>query len=86
MPMRSYLTIRNVPETLRRALAREAKQRGMSLNRTVLALLASALGQDPAGAFDNGLGELAGGWSESDLEDFHRAVAPFDQVDPELWS
>jgi hypothetical protein len=29
----------------------------------------------------NGLGRLAGGWSEEEFRDFERAVAPFERVD-----
>ena len=33
----------------------------------------------------NGLAGLAGRWSEDELREFERAVAPFEEVDPELW-
>jgi hypothetical protein len=84
--VRSHLTIRNVPEALARAIEVEARQRGTSLNRTVIELLRRALGQGPDEAYDNGLGELAGGWSEEELRAFDEAVEPFEQVDAELWS
>jgi plasmid stability protein len=84
--MRSHLTVRNVPEDLARALEVEARQRGLSLNRTVLALLRRALGQDPDQPYDNGLGSHAGGWSQDEVDAFERAVEPFEQIDPELWS
>lgn len=84
--MRSHLTIRNVPEDLAHALEVEARQRGLSLNRTVLALLRRALGQEPDHPYDNGLGCHAGGWSQDELDAFEHAVEPFEQIDPELWS
>lgn len=80
-----HLTIRGIQTTLARALEAETKRRGQSLNRTVKELLERALGITDGGAYDNGLGELAGGWSERDLKDFEAATKGFEQVDGELW-
>ncbi len=79
------ITIRNVPEDLARALKNETRQRGTSLNQTVLALLTQAvgLGSQPR---SNGLGDLAGTWSQEELEAFESATALFKQVDEERWS
>lgn len=33
----------------------------------------------------NGLGRLAGGWSEEEFREFEEAMAPFERVDQELW-
>ena len=79
-----HLTIRDVPPSLARALARETRRRQQSLNQTVKDLLEQALGLSSL-PFDNSLGRLAGGWSEADLEAFEAAVRPLDEVDPELW-
>lgn len=32
----------------------------------------------------NGLGRLGGEWSEEELEEFERAVSPFEQINEEL--
>ena len=77
------LTIRNVPEALAEALEREKGRRGVSLNRTVIELLSQGLGIGVRRS--NGLAELAGAWSEDDHRRFEQAVAPFQEVDPELW-
>jgi plasmid stability protein len=79
------LTIRRVDSDLARSLEQERRRRGTSLNETVLALLRQALGlgEEPR---SNGLRALAGTWSAQDLEEFERAMEPFEQVDPELWS
>jgi plasmid stability protein len=77
------LTIRNVPEALAVALEREKARRGLSLNRTVIELLSQGLGIGIRRS--NGLGRLAGAWNEDDLRRFEQAVAPFHQVDSELW-
>lgn len=77
------LTIRNLPPGVAEALEREKRRRGKSLNQTVIDLLGQGLGAQ--GVRSNGLGELAGGWSEDELRDFERAIAPFEAVDEELW-
>lgn len=77
------MTIRNVPPSLAEALEREKRRRGKSLNQTVIDLLAQGLGAE--GMRSNGLGRLAGGWSEEEFRDFERATAQFEAVDEELW-
>lgn len=77
------LTIRNLPPALADALDREKRRRGKSLNQTVIDLLGQGLGAQ--GVRTNGLGRLAGGWSEDEFRDFERATAQFETVDEELW-
>ncbi len=77
------LTIRNVPPQVAEALDREKRQRGESLNQTVLDLLSEGLGVGTTRS--NGLARLAGRWSEAELQEFERAVAPFEEIDDELW-
>ncbi len=77
------LTIRNVPPALAEALEREKARRGASLNRTVIELLSQSLGVGVTRS--NGLASLAGGWTEEELQAFEAAVAPFEEVDEELW-
>ncbi len=57
------VTIRNVDEKLGAALEKEKRRRGTSLNETVLADLARALGVLPEEGYSNGLAKLAGTWS-----------------------
>ena len=77
------LTIRNLPPSIAAALEREKRRRGKSLNQTVIDLLGQGLGTQ--GARSNGLGRLAGGWSDEELREFERAIAQFEAVDEELW-
>ncbi len=77
------LTVRNLPADLAEALDREKRRRGSSLNRTVIDLLSQGLGV--GGVRSNGLGRLGGKWSEEELEEFERAISPFEQTDEELW-
>lgn len=77
------LTIRNLPGEVAEALEREKHRRGESLNQTVIDLLSQGLGV--GGPRSNGLAALAGTWSAKDLQRFEKAIAPFEEVDAELW-
>jgi kynureninase len=77
------LTIRNVPKPVADALEREKRRRGRSLNQTVIDLLGQSLGVQEARS--NGLGRLAGGWDDEYVREFEQAIAPFEQIDQELW-
>ena len=79
------MTIRNVSEELSRALEQEKRRRGLSLNRTVLQIIEQSLGVGSADRPSNGIARLAGSWSEEDLRQFELAVAPFEEIDDELW-
>ena len=76
------ITLRNVPPDLAEALEREKRRRGQSLNRTAIELLKQGLGVGSPRS--NGLGRLAGGWSEEDARELERALAPFGEIDPEM--
>lgn len=77
------MTIRNLPPSIAEALEREKRRKGKSLNQTVIDLLGQGLGTE--GIRSNGLGRLAGGWSEEEFRNFEQATAQFEAVDEELW-
>jgi len=79
----SHLTVRNLPEELAAALELEKRRRGTSLNQTVIDLLRQSLGV--TGTRSNGLRRLAGTWTEAEQQEFLSAMAPFEEIDPELW-
>ena len=79
------MTIRNVPTELSAALEAEKRRRGLSLNRTVLLLMQEALGVSTGRSRSNGLLRLAGSWSEDEFRNFEQAVAPFAEIDEDLW-
>ena len=87
MPASEQLTIRSVDSRLRSALEREASRRGKSLNKTVLSLLAEALGLVDSRASEehDDLDELAGTWSKSEAARFDEALLAQRQVDAKLW-
>ena len=78
------MTIRNVSPEVAAALNEEKRRRGLSLNRTVLALIEESLGTS-GNTRSNGLHRLAGTWNEEEFRQFEKAVAPFAEVDAELW-
>ena len=80
-----YLTIRNLPPRVAEALEVEKRRREISLNQTVIELLRSSLSLEEHEAPANGLKRLAGSWTDGDLADFERALAPTERVDPDLW-
>jgi hypothetical protein len=80
-----HLTIRHVPPELANALEDEKRRRRTSLNRTVLDLLAQALGMSHGKRRSNGLRRFSGTWTEDEFEEFEKAVEVMEQVDPELW-
>lgn len=80
-----HLTVRNVPSDLAKALDREKRRRGASLNQTILDLLRQSLGVGTGSPKSNGLAALAGDWSESDLREFEACIAITEQIDEDLW-
>lgn len=80
-----HLTIRRVPPTLAEALEAEKRRRGTSLNRTVLDLLADALGTNRRGRRSNGLARFSGIWTEEEFKEFEKAIEFTEQIDEELW-
>ena len=79
------MTIRNVSPDLAEALEEEKSRRGLSLNRTVLALMQEALGVSEEAERSNGLRRLAGTWTADEFREFEEAVRPFREIDEELW-
>lgn len=80
-----HLTIRHVPPELANALETEKRRRGISLNRTVIELLAQAVGLRTVRERSNGLRRLAGTWTQEEFDEFEKAVEVTEQIDEELW-
>ncbi len=80
-----YLTVRDVPGDVTKALRAETRRRGKSLNQTVIDLLKQALGLGWDSPSANGLEKLAGTWNEEELDRFERVTAVFEHIDEEQW-
>ena len=79
--MPKQLTIRGVPTDVGRRLERLSRERGASVNTTVLQILADAVGSN---ARRRRLMKDAT-WSPADLAEFERALAGQRIVDDALW-
>ena len=82
------LSIRGVDEKLSAALKREAKRRDTSVNKTIIRLLAEAVGTAPRQerhSVHNELDHLFGVWTEEDAAEFGAATACFEEIDEEMW-
>ncbi|HZF12086.1 MAG TPA: hypothetical protein VFE33_25140 [Thermoanaerobaculia bacterium] len=79
-----HLTIRNLPAEVAEAIEEERHRSRSSLNQTVIDLLGRALGVRQKEE-SNGLGRLAGTWTQKEFERFEAAVALTEQIDEELW-
>jgi plasmid stability protein len=80
--MATQLTIRGVPDEVRRRLESLGKARGKSLNATVLEIL------DHAFDVDERRRRLAryATWTSDDLQEFEEALAAQRVIDAGLWS
>ena len=79
--MPGQLTIRNVPDAVADRLKRLSRERGSSVNSTVLELLARAVDVRSRRAR---LEEYAT-WTDEDAEDFDDVLAAQRVIDAELW-
>ena len=79
--MARQLTIRNVPDEVGRRLDRLSRDRGESLNTTLVAILTNSVGVNARGAHL----ERYATWTEEDAAAFDRALDGQRAIDPELW-
>ena len=79
--MPTQLTIRGVPAEVDRRLARLSRERGTSVNRTVLDILNAALGID---ARRRHL-ERYVTWTPEDMAEFQQALSVQRVIDADLW-
>ena len=81
-------TIRGVDEKLERALKERAQHEHMSMNKLVIRILQKNLIKEEETevlkTYDD-LDHLAGTWSEAETREFERYIAPFEQIDEEMW-
>lgn len=80
-----HLTVRNLPPPIARALEKERRRRGKSLNKTVIELLGQGLDVALPHGRNNGLRRLAGTWSETELKRFSKAIEAAEVIDEDLW-
>lgn len=79
--MATQLTVRDVPEEVRRRLAQLSQARGESLNATIKAILERAAGADGR----RQQLETYATWSAEDRAEFERALGAQRTIDADLW-
>ena len=84
----SNLSLRGLESGTLAALKTRAQQENASVNTLVLRLIDQGLGMKPAKPlrtrYDD-LDALAGSWDSAEADAFFDAVAPFNEVDGDLW-
>ncbi len=78
------ISVRGLEAAELQDLKTEAQRQGISLNRLALQRLTGA-GSATDGAHDD-LDALAGTWTQDHADQFAAAIAPLEQVDPDLWA
>ena len=81
------VTLRNLPPNLDRRIRQRARQKRVSMNKAVIALLEEHLGleQKESAAEYHDLDALCGRWTKEEAGAFDRALAEQRTIDPDLW-
>ena len=79
------ITLRNIPPETAQEVERQAREWGLSLNKTVLRLLERALGVRTGPQRHHDLDELAGVWGPEEAREFDKVLAEQRRIDNELW-
>jgi hypothetical protein len=86
----NQLTIRGFDEQLEKCVRQLAAERQISLNRAALTLMRRGAGltehRETPDRVGSALDTFIGVWSEQDETELRRALEPFEQIDPALWS
>ncbi len=84
------LTIRGFDEQLEKCLRQLAAEQQISLNKAALLLMRRGAGlterRGSPGQVGSDLDSFIGVWSDEDEAELQRALEPFEQIDPGLWS
>jgi len=83
--MIAQMTLRRVPDEVRKGLRATAQKTGRSLNRAAIDLLEEALGIRSKEAKKRDLSHLAGQWDRDECRLFERNTRVFDRIDAEVW-
>lgn len=83
------ITLRDIPEEIGRWAKKEARRKGVSLNKVLVALLEKGAGLKPPYRGRrreyHDLDHLFGVWSEKEARDFDESLASQREIDGELW-
>ena len=83
------ITIRGISGKVERIVRKQAREKGLSLNKTLVSLLEKSVGVTPGDVKGVGLhhdlDELSGVWAHEDAAAFDRSLQSQRSVDEELW-
>jgi len=81
------VTLRNFPPEVARRIQKEAKAKGISMNKAVIGLLEEHLGtaRSERNRRHHDLDHLFGNWAAEQYAEFNKSLAEQREVDPEMW-
>jgi plasmid stability protein len=83
------ITIRSIPDDVKKTVQKEAAEKGVSLNKAIISLLERAVGtkasEKKKRVLYNDLDHLAGLWSREEAAEFDKNLTAQRKVDTELW-
>jgi hypothetical protein len=83
------ITIRSIPDEVKKTVQKEAAQKGVSLNKAIISLLERAVGtkapEKKKRILYHDLDHLAGLWSREEAASFDKDLKAQRKVDAELW-
>lgn len=83
------ITIRSIPEEVKKTVQKEAERKGVSLNKAIISLLERAVGtrapEKRKKVLYHDLDHLAGLWSREEAAEFDKNLKAQRKVDTELW-
>ena len=81
------ITIRSIPDEVKKTVQKEAERKGVSLNKAIISLLERAVGttERKKKVLYHDLDHLAGLWSREEAASFDKTLKAQRKVDAELW-
>jgi hypothetical protein len=83
------ITLRSIPENVKKTVKKEAERKGVSLNKAIISLLEQAVGgkapDKKKRVLYHDLDHLAGLWSREEAAAFDKHLKGQRKVDEELW-
>lgn len=80
------ITIHNIDDETAKLIESKAKESGLSLNKTIKALLHKALGvSESAQSKKSSFAEFFGVWSQDEFDEFVQKTSDLDKIDSSDW-
>jgi len=83
------ITIRNIPEEVKKAIQKEAHRKGVSMNKAIISLLERTVkATSPVKKkriLYHDLDHLAGTWSNEEAKEFRKNTRMFEKINEDVW-